>query len=215
MDKDLHKTPVHKKFTAQQLTTAGVSTFLLVTGVFIYAWVTLANNNSLLTAEVKKLKSDLISAQASNTTLKDTITSMSAQQAKTAYPVAALISAKHYNGTRVNPENDGKILYGNEDFLLVKIELQNNSDKAAVFAPNDFKLKEGNLVYPYYTNSAVGGEPRFATGVSYLPAGYIELKAQTLMPKEKISGTLIFYVPQTSKTFQLYYYDQKFDIQAK
>lgn len=107
-------------------------------------------------------------------------------------PTVAVGISQHSIGTP-NQYNNNAIFTDGNDFVLINVTLTNKSSKTTVFDVNAFKLKDANNTsYPYYTNSAVGGEPRYLSGFDGLPSGITEIKSQNLAPNETLQETLIF-----------------------
>lgn len=129
---------------------------------------------------------------------------------KTMLPGLKIIEAKHFNGS------SGEIIIdGINDFVLIKAQVVNNSQKDSYFSIADLKLKDtNNSSYQYFTEASVTGwsGPTIGSGASFLPNGYAEIKSQTLKPGEQLSGGLIFVAPKNIKSFKLLYNDSSFDI---
>jgi hypothetical protein len=134
---------------------------------------------------------------------------------KISLPALTISDTKRFNGTPNQYNNGAIIIDGINDFLMVKVQVANNSKKDSYFSVADLKLKNtNNESYPYYTVASVTGwsGPLFASGAGFFPAGYTPITSQTVKPGEKLSGGLIFVAPTSVKNFKLFYGDSIFDI---
>lgn len=212
----------HKKSLIKKLIIPAI--LLLVAGLAILAtWYPLNAQNNNLNAKNEKLSGEAKTLREkldASTSREKQLSTENAQQAQfiqeltnpeVRLPTLKIVSQQHYNG----PPGALNIFFGNEDFMLIKIEVTNNTKTEQYFDVTAFKLKDGNITIPYYKVSSAGSEPRFVSGVTgdyYLPAGYTEIKSQSLEPGETLEGALIFHGPKSVTKAVLSYDDNNYDI---
>lgn len=166
---------------------------------------TLQGDKSRLEQQIADLTSQKQALSNTNNELEHTIETL--RQPARVVPVASVQSSQHFGGGVYFYDNDAN------DFLLVNVTLKNTGSDSSTVNPSDFKLKDSDShAYPLYQSSAVGGQPRFVTGVELLPPGIVELRFQTIESNETVKGTLIFYVPKTLKQATLTYNSQTFTV---